>query len=72
VPHHRNPPSECPLCRGSRFVCENHPRLSWPDECSCGAGQPCPTCNAAEGRPELPADFVIEMEVDEDLPGEKR
>src|SRR5690606_36251842 len=23
----------CPVCKGSRWVCENHPRLSWPDEC---------------------------------------
>src|SRR5690554_1876627 len=23
-----------------RWVCENHPRLSWPDDCDCGAGAP--------------------------------
>jgi hypothetical protein len=38
----------CPICTGSRWVCENHPRLSWPKECNCGAGMPCPVCNVGE------------------------
>lgn len=33
---------ECPYCHGSGLTCENHPNMSWPDECSCGAGMPCP------------------------------
>jgi hypothetical protein len=40
--------NDCPICHGSRWVCENHPRLAWPDECDCGAGKACPACNAAE------------------------
>jgi hypothetical protein len=45
----REKPAEaCPICKGSRFVCENHPRLAWPDECNCGAGDACPVCNVGE------------------------
>ena len=33
-------PKACPICKGARFVCENHPRLAWPSECDCGAGDP--------------------------------
>ncbi|RLP26326.1 hypothetical protein D8676_11690 [Mesorhizobium sp. YM1C-6-2] len=63
----------CPLCHDARFVCEDHPRLAWPDECNCGApGKPCPVCNAAPGRPRLRDGFVIDEEVDEELPGENR
>jgi hypothetical protein len=29
-------------------------------------------CNAAEGRPRLPEGFIVDMEVDEDLPEEIR
>lgn len=47
----------CPLCHGARFVCENHHRLSWPEECNCGAGDPCPVCNVAD-RPAMPDSFV--------------
>lgn len=43
---------ECQVCRGSRWVCENHPDKSWPDGCNCGAGKPCPNCNAS-GSPEI-------------------
>ncbi len=52
----------CPICHGARFVCENHPRLAWPDECSCGAGDPCPVCNAIAEPPAMPADFIIDVE----------
>jgi hypothetical protein len=34
----------CPICKGMGWVCENHPDKSWPEECSCGAGEPC-VCN---------------------------
>lgn len=53
----------CPNCRDARFVCENHPRLAWPDECSCGAGDPCPVCNVAEP-PAMPEGFVRDEEAD--------
>lgn len=53
----------CPLCHGARFVCENHPRLAWPGECSCGAGDPCPVCNVAEP-PVMPEGFVRDEEAD--------
>lgn len=35
----------CQTCEGERWVCENHPDRSWPDECECGAGMPCKECN---------------------------
>lgn len=34
----------CPICHGSRRVCENCRDKSWPDECHCGAGMNCPLC----------------------------
>jgi hypothetical protein len=36
----------CASCNGERWVCENHPDREWPDVCDCGAGMPCPACNA--------------------------
>jgi hypothetical protein len=50
-------PMACPICKGARFVCENHPRLAWPSECDCGAGDPCPICNSADP-PAMPENFV--------------
>jgi hypothetical protein len=50
-------PKACPICKGARFVCENHPRLAWPSECDCGAGDPCPICNSADP-PAMPDNFV--------------
>lgn len=32
----------CIVCGGAGLVCENHPDKAWPDECACGAGEPCP------------------------------
>jgi len=32
----------CLICGGTGIVCENHPDKSWPEECRCGAGEPCP------------------------------
>ncbi len=57
-------PSACPICKGARFVCENHPRLAWPDECDCGAGDPCPVCNLADP-PAMPEGFAIDEDVDD-------
>jgi hypothetical protein len=36
----------CPICRGSGWVCENHPREAFDYElgCICGEGKPC-ECN---------------------------
>jgi hypothetical protein len=53
----------CPICKGARFVCENHPRLAWPSECDCGAGDPCPICNSADP-PAMPDNFVRDEEAD--------
>jgi hypothetical protein len=56
-------PKACPICKGARFVCENHPRLAWPSECDCGAGDPCPIRNSAEP-PAMPDNFVRDEEAD--------
>jgi hypothetical protein len=63
VPHDRNLGGECPICKGDRFVCENHPRLAWPSECECGAGDPCPVCNPV-GMPAMPENFVRDEDAD--------
>lgn len=37
--------SVCQKCKGTRWVCENHPDQSFPDHTCCGgAGMPC-ECN---------------------------
>lgn len=38
--------NQCPKCKGTLWVCENHPDKAWeePGGCSCGAGMPC-ECN---------------------------
>jgi hypothetical protein len=42
--------SNCPICYGLGWVCENHPDKVWDRElgCECGAGMPC-ECNGTEG-----------------------
>ncbi len=50
----------CPTCSDEWWVCENHRDKAWPDQCDCGAGEPCPDCNASEGRddpPRMPPGF---------------
>ena len=39
-------PLDCPNCKGTLWVCENHPDKAWDssDGCECGAGMPC-ACN---------------------------
>jgi hypothetical protein len=43
---------DCALCDGAGWVCENHQDRPWApeserfDACGCGAGAPCPKCNA--------------------------
>ena len=51
----------CKTCLGYRWVCENHNDQPWnKDGCECGAGEPCPECNAAEygGDPDMPPGFT--------------
>jgi len=37
--------SDCPVCHGFKWVCENHQDKPWNEEgCECGAGAPC-KCN---------------------------
>jgi len=42
----------CRNCAGGAWVCENHQDRPWDgtsshaDACGCGAGAPCPVCNA--------------------------
>src|SRR5437868_5153455 len=54
----------CKICDNSGWVCENHPTSRgrpWAgfsersDACGCGAGDPSPTCNAADAdqRPDM-------------------
>jgi hypothetical protein len=56
--------SECPICRGARWVCEVHTNRPWGIEggCDCpGPGMPC-SCNPSGGiddPPELPPGFKI-------------
>ncbi len=55
----------CPACAGTRWVCENHPHLSWrklQPGCECGAGMPCLVCNNPEGRPELTPGFTVAID----------
>lgn len=51
----------CPNCKGELWVCENHSDKAWPDECECGAGAPCPLCNACDGgeAPDMPPGTTI-------------
>lgn len=39
-------PFDCPTCKGTLWVCENHRDKPFdePDGCACGAGMPC-VCN---------------------------
>jgi hypothetical protein len=48
---------DCTRCDGTGWVCENHMDKPWADGyrypgshdkpgCDCGAGAPCPSCNA--------------------------
>jgi len=55
--------SECTVCHGARWVCEDHIDKPWDGAsddagaCHCGgAGAPCPACNPSdsEQRPEMP------------------
>ena len=42
----------CRNCEGTGWVCENHRDVPWgghlasEQSCECGAGAPCPVCNA--------------------------
>jgi hypothetical protein len=45
----------CKLCRGERWVCEEHPDQPMGHDGCRGAGVPCPLCNPAGGPDEPPA-----------------
>jgi hypothetical protein len=56
----------CKVCKGARWVCEDHPELPWDgasddaNACHCGgAGLPCLACNSCdrEHKPEMPDGF---------------
>lgn len=42
---HGDDTDDCKICKGERWVCENHPEKPWtdddPDGCLCGAGILC-------------------------------
>ncbi|WP_064742417.1 hypothetical protein [Bradyrhizobium sp. ORS 375] len=63
----------CLRCDDARWVCENHPDRPWTDSlrgCQCGAGAPCPICNATDddATPDLPDGFVVEAEAPFSMP----
>ena len=58
--------AECRICKGARWVCEDHPDKPWdgasdaPEACHCrGAGVPCLACNPSdrEHPPEMPEGY---------------
>jgi hypothetical protein len=58
--------SECSVCQGARWVCEDHPGKPWDgasdatEACHCGgAGIPCPACNPSDrdNPPEMPEGY---------------
>jgi hypothetical protein len=58
--------AKCNICRGGRWVCEDHPDKPWdgasdaPEACHCGgAGAPCPACNPSDSEhpPEMPEGY---------------
>lgn len=58
----------CQTCHGQRWVCEWHTDKPWNKTdygCQCGAGAPCPDCNATPGvEPENPPGFMPLAEMD--------
>ena len=62
------PIPQCANCFDVGWVCENHPSRPWsktaPAGCDCGAGMPCPLCNAAdaENPPRLPAGMKVDTD----------
>jgi hypothetical protein len=55
----------CDRCANCRWVCEAHPNRPWDGEhaCGCGApGEPCPECNRADGAPDLPKGFRVDVD----------
>jgi hypothetical protein len=65
--------SECEVCGGARWVCEDHPDKPWDgasdreDACHCGgAGMPCSVCNRTVGQelPEMPPGYRTMIDTD--------
>ena len=56
----------CPICKGERWVCENHPNQPWnASGCECGAGEPCRICNPCtrDNPPAMPPGFRVICQV---------
>jgi hypothetical protein len=58
----------CQRCQDVAWVCENHPDRPWdtskPNGCECGAGAPCPDCNA--GDPPRTGEAITSIDVTRD------
>lgn len=57
---------KCARCADVGGFARNHLERPWaadkPNGCTCGAGAPCPNCNALHGdKPRLPEEFEIEV-----------
>jgi hypothetical protein len=66
-----NQQSECPVCGGARWVCEDHADKPWgeastrADACHCGgAGAPCLACNPSDRKhpPKMPKGYKTILE----------
>ena len=49
--------------RSARARASSAKNLAWPDECECGAGDPCPVRNIADP-PVMPEGFVRDEDVE--------
>ena len=68
----QRPIPTCTTCFDVGWVCENHLTSPWdrsaPAGCQCGAGMPCPACNASnpdlrrDNLPTLPPDFKVDID----------
>ena len=59
----RRTPILCRNCRGTLWVCENHPDKPFdpgPEGCECGAGQPC-ECNPSGVIPTGDGDLILNL-----------
>lgn len=59
--------TDCEICNGTGWVCENHREIAYgdkPEECNCGAAANC-VCNPNGKTPWQAVYASIETEVDE-------
>jgi hypothetical protein len=47
----------CSRCRGTGWICEEHPWIQFPHDACAGPGEPCPECQPPDGKPRLLADW---------------